>query len=61
MPPKRTPTARAMIGTAKALCSSRAQAIIDRFKKTVEIAGVKKWRTVLRIPMHRATRLMKKR
>jgi hypothetical protein len=37
-----------------------AQKIIDRLRNTVEIAGVKKWRTVLRMPMHRATRLMKK-
>ena len=60
MPPSRTPTARAVIGTLKRLWRKSAQKIMLRLRKTVEMAGVKKCRTVLRIPMQSATRLTKK-
>ncbi len=60
MPPKSTPVARATIGISKNPRSRSAERIMDKFKKTVEMAGVKKWRRVLRIPIQSATRLMKK-
>jgi hypothetical protein len=37
-----------------------AQKIMDKLRKIVDMAGVKKCRTVFRIPIHKATRLTKK-